>query len=153
MAREILQKQPDLYEFANSVIIGSEFIDRNKHVGNSRYLDIYEKQRDLYMEACGVSSQMIREQLMRRMFMVDYSGSFKLQLFVGNQVTIFTSAQIEREQQARIRFRQRIVKDGFKTADFQCTVCVVDQRDRPTRLPDVIKDKINQANRTKQTKQ
>lgn len=143
MTRETLQKQPDLYEFTNCIIIGSEFIDHNEHVNNAKYLTIYEKQRDLYMEVFG-------GQFMPRMFMVDFSGNFKQQLFEGNHVTVFTSAQIEK---AHIQFKQRMVRDGVEMADFQCVVCVVDKNGKPTRLPNIIKERISQANLTKQPKQ
>ncbi len=143
----IKDKEPrrsDLTEISGSMVIPHEFIDANGHVNNASYLIIYERARaDYFLKASGMTMEEARAVLGIRSFIVELGLHFKKPILEGEQVEIFTAAEIVKHH---IEFSQRITKDGADVSDFNCKICIVDDNGMPQRLPDRIKDIISQAN-------
>lgn len=140
----------DLFEYIGEIVIEKEGIDHNNHLNNARYFSICEKQRNLFIEACGIDNEALRKNSGLRMFAKNGSFDFKQQVFEGNRINIHTSAEVV---SAHLEFNQRMTREGLEVFNLQCVVLVVDANGKPTRLPDIIKEGIGWANSTKQTKQ
>ncbi|MDO8620838.1 MAG: thioesterase family protein [Candidatus Levybacteria bacterium] len=147
--RNEIPARHDLFEYVGEVAIGKEGIDDNNHLNYKRYLPIYERQRDLFMATCGIDSKALRKDLGLRIVMESDSSKFIKEVIEGDRIKICTSAEIAG---ARLQFRQRMIRDGTEVSNSQCILCVKNVSG-VTRLPDVIKNKINHVNLTKQPKQ
>src|SRR3989344_7206545 len=134
-------RRSDLTEISSSMVIPHEFIDANGHVNNASYLIIYETARaDYFLKASGMTMEEAGIKWGIRSFIVELSLRFKKPMLEGEQVEIFTAAEIVRH---RIEFSQRITKNGADVSDFNCKICVVDDNGRPQKLPDRIKNIIS----------
>ncbi len=149
--RERIPIRHDLFEYAKEVVIEKKGIDHNVHLNHKGYFAICEAQRDLFIKDCGIDSEAIRRTLGLRMVVArDGTFDFKRQVFEGDKISVYTSAEVVL---AHLRFNQRMVREGVDVFNLQCKIAVINVTGEPQRLPDEIKDKINQANLTKQTKQ
>ena len=143
MSREILSKV-ESPEFSYEVIVADEWIDRNNHVNNARYFDIYERARGDYMETvCGVNvADFEAEYGLRAMVAGPFNGTFGGQLFPTEHLTVFSAAE---SSSRHIRFSQRIPRSGQPDNEFHCTVYLVDSNNAIKRIPDSLRQKITQA--------
>lgn len=133
-----------LFEVTGEVVIGDEAIDRNGHVNNAYYQTIYEEQRGLYVTTCVMPLEEMEESLKAHPFMVDFGGRFRKQVFSGNHITVHTAAQDELRY---IKFLQYMAREGSITGHFWCTIYMIGENGRARlRVPDEIRDKINQVN-------
>lgn len=139
----------DLFEYVGEEVIGKEGIDDNDHLNNGCYLPIYERQRDLFMKACGIDKKALRKDLGIRIVLESCNLNFRKEVLEKDRIKICTSAEIVG---AHLQFIQRMIREGIEVSNFQCIACVKD-KNGATRLPDIIKKGINQANLTKQPKQ
>lgn len=133
----------NLFEYAGEVIIGDEAIDVNGHVNNAYYQKIYEQQRGLYVATHVVSVEEMIERFNLRPFMIDFGGRFRQQLFRDDLVIVHTAAE---DKLSHIRFTQRMTRESIEASNFWCTIYMINEAGKPTRVPDEIREKINQIN-------
>lgn len=143
MSKEILPSVAGP-EFTSEVIIRKKWIDRNKHVNNARYLDVYEQARAAYIEeVCRVSVEDLEKKYgLRPMLAGPFNGTFSGQLFLNEHVAVFTAAE---SASRHIRFSQRIVRTGQANNEFHCTVYLVDSSNAIRRIPGELRECITQA--------
>lgn len=148
MGHELLQR-PNLPEFRQLAVFGEETLDANGHVNHAHYFPMYEANRIAFIEACGLNLVGLKE-LDLNPFTTKFKGSFQHQVFAGEPVTVYTSAQVEG---AHVEFYQRMTKEiGGVTQDvgnFQCTICFVDTsegKSKIKRIPKIMADNLNRIN-------
>lgn len=143
-AKERSPKGPNLVETQFSVTIPAEYIDANGHMNNAEYLRVFQDARSAYfLEASGMTMAQAGPKWGLRSFIPDLSMKFMGQLFENDQIDVYTSAE---PSKAFINFFQRIIKDGKDVSSLRCRICLVDERGRPVRLPDHVRDIFDKLN-------
>jgi len=122
------------------VIIGNEFIDQYGHVNYKRFPDIFEKGQDDLMERAGINFDQIEAQYGLRSFVITMKPTYKGQVKTGDQIKLYTA--INRIGNTSITYGQRMENAGMEAADFELVVVFVNSEDKPTRVPDDLKQRF-----------
>lgn len=83
MAGETPTPKPAVYK--DTVVIGPEYIDRNRHVNNAAYQAIYQQQRDLWFEDNKVMVPKVTG-----FKPIVFSGAYARQVYEGDEVEVET---------------------------------------------------------------
>lgn len=134
-----------LFEYAGEMEIGEEGIDANGHLSHTKYFPMYELQRGLYVAACGITVQDMRERLKVRPILRRFGGDFIKELLSGDHITIHTAAQ---DEISHIKFLQYIMRENTLAANFWCTVYTPHETEGARRIPQELREVINQANQS-----
>lgn len=122
------------------VTVGNEFIDQYGHVNYKRFPDIFEKGQDDLMERAGINFDQIEAQYGLRSFVITMKPTYKGQIKAGDQIKLYTA--INRIGNTSIIYGQRMENAGTEAADFELVVVFVNSEDKPTRVPDDLKQRL-----------
>ena len=122
------------------VTIGNEFIDQYGHVNYKRFPDIFEKGQDDLMERAGINFDQIEAQYGLRSFVITMKPTYKGQVKTGDQIKLHTA--IDRIGNTSITYGQKMENAGTEVADFQLVVVLVNSENKPTRIPDDLKQRL-----------
>lgn len=131
---------PQAPNVITEVTIGNEFIDQYGHVNYKRFPDIFEKGQDDLNERAGINFDQIEAQYGLRSFVITMKPTYKGQVKIGDQIKLYTA--IDRIGNTSITYGQRMENAGTEVADFQLVVVLVNSEDKPTRIPDDLKQRL-----------
>ena len=128
-------------DVVTNIVIGNEFIDQYGHVNYKRFPDIFEKGQDDLMERAGINFEQIEAQYGLRSFVITMKPTYKGQVKAGDQIRLHTV--IDRIGNTSIAYGQRMENGDTGVAEFQLVVVLVNAEDKPTRIPDALKQRLS----------
>ena len=131
---------PQPPDVVTNVTIGNEFIDPYGHVNYKRFPDIFEKGQDDLMERAGINFDQIEAQYGLRSFVITMTPTYKGQVKAGDQIKLYT--MISKIGNTSITYGQRMENGDAEVADFQLVVVLVNSEDKPTRIPDDLRQRL-----------
>ena len=132
---------PQPPDVVTNVTISNEFIDQYGHVNYKRFPDIFEKGQDDLMGKAGINFEQIEAQYGLRSFVMTMTPTYKGQVKAGDQIKLHTA--ISKIGNTSIAYSQRMENGGAEVADFQLVVVLVNSEDKPTRIPDALKQRLS----------
>lgn len=130
-------------EYKGLVVATPDLIDGYGHVNNARYLDIYQAQRALYLQALGRSLEDLREEQDIRAVLSDGQVKYKRPVLPNEIVEVRTGAYAFRQL---IVFNQDMYDQDEKLVSyFDCLAWAINKQGRPKRVPGRLVEVINQA--------